>query len=53
MHTIFYQQMVALYKDPNGEHVFDAVKETQQGWQKQNVHPAVERAQSNDALNTP
>ena len=45
--------MVALYKDPKGEHVFDAVKESQEEWHRQNDHKTAETSKSDDTLNVP
>ena len=47
------QQMVALYKDPNGEHVFDAIKESQEEWHRRNGHNTAETPKSDDTMNVP
>ena len=50
---LIYQQMVALYKDPNGEHVFDAIKESQDHWRQRTGHNTAETGKSDDTINVP
>ena len=43
--------MIALYKDPHGEHVFDPIKESQEEWHRRNGDNMRETAKSDDTLN--
>ena len=43
--------MVALYKDPKGEHVFDAVKESQDQWHRRHQHNTADIDKTDDTVN--
>ena len=45
------QQMVALYKDPKGEHVFDAIKASQEEWHRRHQLNTADIDKTDDTVN--